>query len=308
MSCKSSLRLCLLFGLVFFQYIALAQTERFKGKVKSSMLFSHYADKDKKVHRVINTIETLYDKSGLVVSEDAFFRLGTKETMGVSSRYYYDHNGRKIKTIQSHTINNEGLTGHDTLETTYRINKQGNLVETYYMKVSKGETRRTVYDKARQADTVFESGKLNPVKIVKHVDRFRDEEISFYPEVNNFFSNIRYMSDIPYVTDTNITAHKALIIFDKHHNKTDEILFKHNGERGSHETYIYDDNGNLLKYIDSNRIYIGGAHKNVEKAPYSGSRTYRYTKFDKFGNWQKQYNLIEDKFILVARRKLKYYN
>ncbi len=291
-----------MFGLTILPVVLLAQSEKPKGKVKFLSSAIYPPDKNKKIHSFKNTLETWYDTSGRVISEKVFMRFSEKDYLSLSDVIYYDDLGRKVRTIRSSKTNGDSRTKHDTLETTYHFNKQGNLVENYFAEKGKKATITTVYDKAKNIDTMYRDGKANPVKIVRHLNKFRDEEISFYQGVNEFVSDSR-----PFITDTSITAHRSIIIYDDRHNKTNEIFFKKNGDRGSHESYIYDANNNLLKYIDSNRIYIGGAPKNPEKAPYSASRTYLYKKFDRSGNWQQQYALIDDKFILITRRKLTYY-
>ncbi|MES2808991.1 MAG: hypothetical protein V4619_10225 [Bacteroidota bacterium] len=107
------------------------------------------------------------------------------------------------------------------METTYHFNKQGNLVENYFAEKGKKATITTVYDKAKNIDTMYRDGKANPVKIVRHLDKFRDEEISFYQGVNQFVSDSR-----PFVTDTSITAHRSLVMYDDRHNKTNEFFLR----------------------------------------------------------------------------------
>jgi hypothetical protein len=274
-------------GRLFAQY-----ENRFKGKVKSSKIY-YYRQQDNKRH-LVGKVETSYDINGLTTIERGLIKLGTKETLITLDSNIYDNSGRRVMI-------NRTLPDVDTSKTTYTFNKDNNLVETYYAWAGKGETSRTVYDKVKMTDTLYRDGKPSPVKIVRHINSLQDEEIMFHGE-NEFVSESR-----PLFAGTGIIPHKSLITYDSKHNKVDEILFKLNGERGSHEMYYYDNDSNLLKYIDSNRMYIGRHISTTEKTPYTFSTIYKYHSYDNMHNWQKQYILFNGQFVLTVRRKIRYY-
>ncbi|MFD2147137.1 hypothetical protein [Mucilaginibacter antarcticus] len=217
------------------------------------------------------------------------------DTLSIWDQTLYDDSGRRVKIIRKLPKALNSLF-------TYTYNRQNNLVETYYVDEGKAETSHTVYDRAKQRDTFYREGKLNPFKIVRHIDKFHDEEISFYLALATISTDSTLFS----IKD-NPLEHTSLIAYNQNHQRVSEIVHNSNGQKESHKIYRYDERQNLLGFTDS--IWRDARDNRERKLKLAGvnAAAYKYTTFDKPGNWTKRYTLNDAKFVLTARRKLKYY-
>jgi hypothetical protein len=264
----------------------------FKGKIKKSVYYFYGPNLPFRAEAWQFMIDTEYDINGREIKSTFSSKDNSKDTVIAQDFTHYDETGRRVMIVRP--------LSHDTSRIIYVYNKNHHLVETYYMSIGKGPTQIIVHDEKKQVDTLYRDGRSKPQKITRHINKFQDEEISFYreqvaPSVNG--SKI----------DTAPVAHKSVITFDKNRNKTDERRYNPRGELDDHLTFTYDRDGNRLTTIDSSWRKDEGRLENKRKLAYVNKGAEKYKKVDKAGNWLELYTLVGDKFFLHSRRELEYY-
>jgi len=89
----------------------------------------------------------------------------------------------------------------------------------------------------------------------------------------------------------------------------ENIRIDANNNRTGKTTYQYDNNGDKIMQADSNIFYIRGTAPSVsnKKSSESSGHIFRYTEYDKAGNWQQQDEVFNDVVIRRTTRTIEYY-
>lgn len=105
--------------------------------------------------------------------------------------------------------------------------------------------------------------------------------------------------------------HISVSKFDKNMNRVELNEYEDDGTPSTKHTYEYDSKGNLIKesyQLPKEKInwiqykYDSKNNRIAEKRGESIGFTYKFEKFDKYGNWLKQTAVSDDPFYIIERQ------